>query len=232
MLYHRLSFTPVRPEVDPEEGTPLNYRTYPKDRYVKTKFCSKESIVAQCILYRWVRSNDYVNMAPIAELHEILFDDFSYVTKRQMGLVVHQTTRYDPKKLKGYKSLNTTVACYFFWNKLDLQYGLEWMMSIWMTELLPIKPGSTDKMIQDAVLRFLDRIAEMPLDELVEKVFNHDKILMGIREIYWPDFFDQEALEEQMEIIPKGNRAMNAPKRKLTFSGLMDAAKERVNAGR
>lgn len=92
--------------------------------------------IAQLVLYRWCRSEEYIDSVAIGELHEYLFWKYPYVTKRQMGMAVVQATTYNPRKLKGVTSDNPKACMTYVWpNRLDLQYGLEWQLAMWVWAL-------------------------------------------------------------------------------------------------
>ncbi len=127
---------PQRPTHAKESGHILNYRTHPKEPSGRVRFCTYESIVCQIMLYRWVTSDQFVNMPPIRELKEFLFGRFPFISKRAMGMMVHQAVLYDPKRLKAKsKSVPDAINCYHFWEREDLEYGLEWMLTSWLLKM-------------------------------------------------------------------------------------------------
>lgn len=88
---------------------------------------------AQLMLYRWCLGEEYVDSVAIGELHDFLFWQYPQISKRQMGQVVVQATTYNPRKLKGVTSDNQKACMTYVWpNRLDLQYGLEWQLSMWI----------------------------------------------------------------------------------------------------
>lgn len=95
-----------------------------------------KNMIAQLVLYRWCRSVDYLDSVAIGELHDFLFWQCPEVTKRQMGMVVVQATTYNPRKLKGATQDNPKACMTYVWpNRLDLQYGLEWQLAMWVWRL-------------------------------------------------------------------------------------------------
>lgn len=116
---------PIRPEG--------NHRTHiksPTDIYLPW---TPRNIIVQIQLYRWCHGPDYQQQTIIDELWKYLFYNFHDITKRDLGMTVVQTTRYNPRILKGMTFNNPTpCSTYVFHTKEDISYGLEWMICTWI----------------------------------------------------------------------------------------------------
>ena len=170
-------YQPKRPLYD-EDGNRLWFRTYiskPKAKYDVYNLCN---VICQTRLYQWAR-NEFKNGTPIAELHGYLFFDQPNVSKRHLGSTIRQAVPYDPGLLIGRRKDNPKACkAYVFQNPKDLEYGLEWMISIWLRKITFAE--SADDM-------------EYELDELANA---EEKDLPGL---YWKPFMEpiiQESLVE------------------------------------
>lgn len=126
-------WNPLQPVRDLQNLSPRTHISHPESIYNPY---DPKNMTAQLSLYNWCSGVDYVNGAGIADLHEFLFGSGSPVTMRQMGMTILQAVQYDPRKLKA-KTLDNDHAkkMYVFKDPLDLKYGLEWMLSMWIWNL-------------------------------------------------------------------------------------------------
>jgi len=132
-MYPYNRFLPNRPRSI--DGQPLDYRTHIDNPRSTYNLYDPKNMKAQVILYWWCRT-DFVNFVPMADLHEVLFPHYPEVTKRQMGRTILQATTYDPRKLKGVTKANPKATMCYVWKfREELQYGLEWMLSMWIWRL-------------------------------------------------------------------------------------------------
>ncbi len=160
---------PYQPE-RPETGKFRTYISNPANSYNVTRLAN---IITQIKLYRWAKSLDYVNMVSIASLHAYLFHDQPDITKHFLGKTVLQAVTYDPRKMKAATRNNPTAAmCYLFDSPEDLYYGLEWMIVIWLRQML----GDTTKEEIGDELEFLAHCTEEELtnnflDPLAQETF-------------------------------------------------------------
>lgn len=141
---------PVRPRHDPESGDLLLFATMPQStlhqRYVVT---NPWNMMVQCRLYRAVRSGEWVNHAPIEDIHPWLFFDRPDVSKKMMGATVIRTVLYNPRRLKGVTKDNDKARQLYSFNNLkEFEYGLEWMICTWLRKFLN----------DDVARRAIDRI--------------------------------------------------------------------------
>lgn len=129
---------PIRPRHDPETGDLLMFATMPQaslhQRYVVTH---PWNMMVQARLYRAVRSGEWVNHAPIEEIHPWIFYDRPDVSKKMMGSTVIRTVLYNPRRLKGVTKDNDKARVLYSFNNLkELEYGLEWMICTWLRKFL------------------------------------------------------------------------------------------------
>lgn len=123
-------WNPLQPERD---MTGIDARTHISHPQARFDITDPKIQLAQVGLYHWSRNIDFIHKVAIGDLHPFLFHSFPEVTKRQMGMAVVQSTTYNPRKLKGVTSDNPHACMtYAIPNPLDLQYGLEWQMSMWI----------------------------------------------------------------------------------------------------
>lgn len=85
----------------------------------------RDFAMTQLILYSWARSLDFVQQPAIFELAEYLD-----LNKRIMGICVNRSLQYNPRKIRHLS--NRSVVTYRFIHHLDLAYGLEWQICMWM----------------------------------------------------------------------------------------------------
>lgn len=170
-------FQPVRLWKDPEDPRPLMYRTYPimKDTggsgrvYRTTEPASR---FAQMMIYRWCRSDDFVNAPGCGELYDYLIvRNHLPVTKKQFGSTIVNALDYECRKLKGITKDNDKVRqLYYFESQLELQYGLEYMLCSWLRKFLNDQsaPGSNSINTPEDMEMELDMLASASWAEFNE----------------------------------------------------------------
>lgn len=129
-------FTPIRPLQAPN-GDELNYRTHIDKPEAKFKVFDPLNIACQIQLYRWTFSDNFPSFVSIADLHDYLFfSQYRAVSKRNLGTVILQAVTYNPRKTKGI-TIGNPIACagYAIYDRLELRYGLEWMISMWLPKV-------------------------------------------------------------------------------------------------
>ena len=191
MIYPN-KYQPQRPLFD-ENGKALSFRTHISAPDAQYDPHSLANIICQCRLYRWVKS-EFVNAVPISELHEHLFWDEELVSKKHLGSTILQTVQYDPRKLKG-ATKNNPKACmiYVFSNPKDLEFGLEWLICIWIWR---VTLASTIEETQEA-LNELVSCEERDVDSLFWKPMMQPIVNSAIRPIDWNVFWNKHKLEKQ-----------------------------------
>lgn len=126
--YKHNRFLPIRNKT-------LHYRTHISNPNSTYNLYDHKNMKVQVILYHWCRT-DFINHVPISELHQWLFEKYPEITKRQVGRTVLQASTYDPRRLKGVTKDNPKATMIYIWEDVrDLQYGLEWMLSMWIWRL-------------------------------------------------------------------------------------------------
>ncbi len=173
---------PIRPEKS-QNGARLLYRVHPilKDnnaqgrngRVYRTHEPANQ--LAQMQLYRWCRSEDYVQLCSCRELYEILiqepFSKMRYASSiNHFGRTVINAVDYNPRILKAKdKFVEKTQQVYYFHEREDLQYGLEYMICAWLRKFLneSSAPGSVPLSGPEDMLEELDILADTPFDDYV-----------------------------------------------------------------
>ncbi|TMV12603.1 hypothetical protein [Arenibacterium halophilum] len=186
-------YQPRRPISD-ENGEPLWFRTHISRPDAGYDLYDQRNIIAQVKLYRWVKS-EFVNGVSISALHGYLFQDHPTVSKRHLGSTILQAVAYDPRKLKGVTK-NNPKACmtYFFHNAKDLEYGLEWMICIWIRRVVL---ADNMKEVEEALTELTEAqdedLASLYWDPIMQPV-----VRATIREFNWKSLWRQHELEVQL----------------------------------
>lgn len=160
---------PIRPRINPDKEQLLRYRTFPDMSNTRMiKFCNPHNMIAQARMYRFVRSGEMVNHIAISEMYDYLFYDTPMISKKQMGMLVIQTTIYNPRVLLGLSKINDkNRVIYRFASLLEFQYGLEWMICTWLRKFLndTAAPGAAPVLGPDMMSDELDILANCPDEE-------------------------------------------------------------------
>ncbi len=170
-------YQPKRPDYD-DDGNRLWFRTHISKPNTKYDVYNPYNAICQAKLYRWAR-HEFKNGTPIGELYGYLLYDQPNISKRHLGCTVMQAIAYNPRKLIGVRKDNSK-ACpgYFFMSPKDLEYGLEWMICIWLRKIT-----------------FADNVEDMEF-ELDELANAKGEDLQGL---YWDPFlepFIQDSFQE------------------------------------
>ena len=144
-------YQPRRPLTD-EEDMPFAYRTHISHPGSDYNPFNIENMKCQGILYRWAKK-DFRNNVAIADLHGHLFYRENSVSKRILGRTIKQTVTYKPTKLKAKTKVNEKARwIYSFRHKNELIFGLEWMITLWLSQIAIAR--STEDM-ESALSEFL-----------------------------------------------------------------------------
>lgn len=150
----------------------FSYRTHISAPDAHYRVFAKENIITQMLMYHWCRSIDFVNGAAIADVYNFVFHGpkGQHISKRHVGQTILQALSYDPRLLKGKTKVNDRATMtYVFRHREDLQYGLEWMLSMWIWRLVDtqavMKQRSPEEK-QNRVLDILDQLARTEDDDL------------------------------------------------------------------
>ena len=205
--------TPINPLFPPrplttEKGELLQYRTHISSPNAKYDLYNPKNVAVQIQLYRWVTNIEYIPFVGIADLCDWLFADlYPDISKYQLGRTVMQTTRYSPCRLKAKTLEHNATAGYYFRNREDLQYGLEWMLSLWLPKV------DLDIVNAETAQKTFDEITAC--DELDAKGLFVDP--MDTREVRetlqpipsWAYYWDRRKWEEELVV----NRPRKKPSR-------------------
>lgn len=185
-------YQPHRPFCD-ENGNRLAFRTYISQPNARYDLFDLRNIVCQSKLYRWVK-REFVNGVPIVELHRLLFWDQADVSKKHLGATIIQAVAYNPRKLIG-KRKDNPKACmtYVFLDPKDLEYGLEWMISIWIRRVaLAESADEVDEALAELVSVKENELKGLFWNPIMEPI---------VRETFVK--FDWEKLWVQYELAPQ-----------------------------
>lgn len=175
---------PIRPSEDAESKKRLLYRTYPlmKDSGNPDgrvyRVMEPANQLAQMQLYRWSRSDMFVESPSIADLYDFLIKEpfqnagLPYVaSKHHFGRTITNALDYNPRKLKG-QTKDNEKACqiYVFMSQLELQYGLEYMICSWLRKFLndQVAPGGEPISGPEAMAEELDILCSTPWADYLE----------------------------------------------------------------
>ncbi len=149
-LIYPNEYQPRRPTYN-ENNKPLGFRTHISSPGARYDLFDLDNIICQMLLYRWVKT-EFVNCASAADLHNYLFWRHPMISKRRVGCTILQAVAYDPRKLIGKKKTNPKACMvYAFLDPRDLEYGLEWMICIWLRRVVL----ADDKKAMEAALKEL-----------------------------------------------------------------------------
>lgn len=179
---------PTRPSVDSASGKRLLYRTYPMMKDSGNidgrvyRVMEPANQLSQMQLYRWSRSDQFVNSPSISDLYDFLirepFENAALPftsSKHHFGRTITNALNYNPRKLKG-KTKDNEKACqiYYFLNPLELQYGLEYMICAWLRKFLNdhAAPGGQQISGSDAMSEELDILCSTPWADYLEVYVN------------------------------------------------------------
>lgn len=203
-----------RPRYD-EDDNYLPYRTHithPDSRYKVYDF---KCMVSQLKLYRWSHSDLFQTQVSIAELHAYLFQEYPQITKRQMGQTMVQSMIDDPRILKGITK-NNPKSCmtYVIPDPRVLQYGLEWMLAMWVWRFETREPTP------EKVAEIFEEIAVAPEEDIQE--FFIDPLMNPEERKRIPLFVDWPALwvrqDWRVERVERSPKSPVPPPRNLSES--------------
>ena len=231
---------PLRPSVNPDTGERLLFRTYPilREGDERTyRVMEPANQLCQMQLYRWSRSESYVDSPSIADLYDFLIvEPFGvsrtlgertivsgklpfFPSKHHFGRTITNALDYNPRKLKG-KTKDNEKACqiYCFISKLELQFGLEYMICAWLRKFLNDHAAPGGQLISgsEAMAEELDILCSTPWADYLEVYVNP---LQMNRNLYpepdWRNLLRQSSNSEEAPELDA-----QEPRRKLrSFSG-------------
>lgn len=189
-----LHSTQPRRDAHDAKGNELYFRTWIDWEDSSYDVFHPENVKSQVMLYRWASNEQqYVNGVSIGELYDYLFFDYPGVTKKHMGGTILQAVSYNPRLLKG-QTLKNGKACmtYVFGDRLDLVYGLEWMMSMW----LPVATGAP----KEDVLKLLAEVIACGDGDLERQFFGPESaawVEERLPKLNWPKIWEKQELYHQ-----------------------------------
>ena len=194
-------YQPKRGIID-QNGDALSFRTYISSPDSGYDPYDLRNIICQTLLYRWVK-DEFVNGTSIADLHGYLFRDHPTVSKRHLGSTILQAVAYNPRKLKGQTKSNPRARMiYVFHNPKDLEYGLEWMICIWIRRVtLADNPQEVGEALTELSETENENLASLFWDPMMQPAVR--ATIQG---------FDWQALWEQHELVVQDRRVVEKPR--------------------
>ncbi len=189
------SVQPGRPTHN-EAGELLQHRTHVTRMNSTFPVFSVQNMEWQALLYWWAR-REYTSGIAIADLYSYLSYGRPHLAKRSMGAVVVQSTIYEPRLLKGVTKNNAVARVLYVWkDPLDLIYGLEWMLAMWVwrfEQTMTIE--HCEKCFEDLAACERSALAGLWLDPCAE--------IDGLPNFTWANMWDKHGWELEEERRPK-----------------------------
>ena len=164
---------PVRNRIDPETGEILQFRTRPKKQRKMINLHTRSTQVCQASLYRAVRRGEVPNQVGIADLHQWIAvgDLFS---KTHLGFAVVNALVYEPRIMVNNFKVGKATMSYAIRNMKELEYGLEWMICIWLRKFLnhlgenPEGPTDMQHELDELAAATTEEFKQIYINELFE----------------------------------------------------------------
>lgn len=194
---------PERSRAHPSQDKTLRFTTRPKEKRIKVSFCTFPSQITQMRLYRAVCQGYVPEQVAISDLYDFAFFDVKdVVSKRQMGIIVNQSVLYEPRVLINNSIVGKATMSYVFGDVLELQYGLEWMLSAWLLKFLNSTAasgeaiGTIEEFAEELdILGGSDRMTYMDVYELPLK-----EIRKPFAEPDWSEYEEEMIIEQPKEL--------------------------------
>lgn len=191
MNKYRAQYLPIRPTTS-KDGLPLNYRSYPKNPNTNFAFFTGASVKAQFLLYRYSRSVDFCRCMPSTVLADVLYPGYIVRSAAMLGRTVGQAVIYEPGKAKMIAGEIQRVI--LIHHREDLQYGLEWMIGMWMFKWFRLKMGSTPSAAEiEEEFNVLAEIDDDVFNQRYMTVLNSEPI----HEVNWRKILDEFPVEKE-----------------------------------
>jgi len=189
-------------KAQPRRDEKYLHRTHIKKPDARYNPTDPLNIATQILIYRACREGQIISGCTIEDFHRLVtwdFDEFNIVgdviSKKRVGDCVVNAVIYNPRVLKGLTKTNhKNRMIYVFDDVLDLQYGLEWMICLWLYKLEP-----EDSRNQEVFEDLLTEIATLPLSEVRENYFT-PATQLGLY-IHWPHLWEKLGLYRQEKFI-------------------------------
>jgi len=126
-------FQPPRPRHCEESGRVLLYRTRPKYGKTMINIHTYANQVCMMSLYRAVRRGEVPLQVGIGDLYDWISN--GGFSKRNLGSVVVNSVIYEPRLMMNRRETGPMMT-YLFRDIRELEYGLEWMLCVWLRRFL------------------------------------------------------------------------------------------------
>lgn len=201
---------PIRSTTHPQSGIFLLHRTFPMMLKRMPKLMSASYQITQMRMYRALRRGEFPNHAKASEMREWL--DCNH---RVLGGIILQAVRYEARKVVTRKSLGGSVVAYSFHDLLELEYGLEWQICMWLRTFLK-EVGLCDVRPSGplAMEEALDDLAQMNEEDYLidyEEPIQDAEIQDMFLKKWWSLNLKQMTAGLQEEPIPEATRAIKSP---------------------
>lgn len=177
----------INPYQPKRDFNAMGFRTHIPHPGYPYKIYNATNLEVHAELYRWASDEpNWANAVSQHDLHAYLFFDRPYISKRSLGQAIINSTIYNPRRLKGKCAVSDHAQQIYLWRRrLDLVYGLEWMICMWL-----IKVGVHPDKIEDE-LRFL---SGAPRGKVRKTLHEYGQKLRKIREPDWHQIFEDHLL--------------------------------------
>jgi len=154
-----------------EDGRVLKYRTRPKWGKVMLAIHTHANQICMMKLYRAVRAGEVPVQVSINDLYNWLSEDDLF-SKKNLGTVVVNSVIYEPRLLLNNSIVGKPTMTYVFGDLRELEYGLEWMICIWLRRFLNETGVDEPVSGQAAMAEELDFLALASEEEFRESYLN------------------------------------------------------------
>lgn len=207
---------PLRPTTHPETGIFLLHRTFPMLMKRMPKLMSAPYQITQMRMYRALRRGEFPNHVKASELREWLG-----CSHKVLGGIILQAVRYEARKVVTRKEFNGSIIAYQFHDLLELEYGLEWMICMWLRNFLT-EAGLSDMRVAGpvAMQQALDDLVLMNEDDYVidyEEPIKLPEIQEKFQKTWWDLNFRELTRGLQEEPVPEASNTRKSPPKSLAI---------------
>jgi hypothetical protein len=168
-------------------------------------------------LYQFSRSIDFCNMFTGKAIHRFLFDS---EPNDRIGRTLSFALRYDPKFVSARVS-GKNERMYRIIHREELQYGLEWMIGMWMRYTLrPDGKLPTVEEVEDELTFMAEECSDddfIPMYRGPEFRESYEEIVLRTP-IDWKDVLSRRSFPREDEVFPEtaeGRRAYLAHRERI-----------------
>lgn len=182
-----------------ESGKVLMYRTRPKWGKQMIQLHTQANQVCMMSLYRAVRAGEVPVQVAIQDLYNWI--GRGHFSKRNLGAVVVNAVIYEPRVLLNRKDTGAMMT-YSFGDLRELEYGLEWMICIWLRRFLNQTSGDDETIkTKTQMAEELDMLANASEDEYFD-VYVRDLATWKMPAIDWNELSLEQNFDFREE-LPK-----------------------------